>query len=137
MSLHNWDEAVIKATQALEDERKAAGATALDPIPGGQFYYVTILDKSASVHRQPRKLIFDIWQRSTVLCFADAQVVLEGLDAYAEEWRTGDRGSPRDQVRMCRFDLYQIDEEDLIANGTVGLLIPSADNGPPVYVSSV
>ena len=141
VSLHNWGVAVNKAIKALEDESEAAGATALDPIPGERFHYVTLLEKSAAVHRRsPRKLIFDISKRSTALLYIDARMILMGLEAYEEEWKTGASGSPKDQVRMCRFDLHQIDEEDrgiLVANGTVGLSIPPADNGPPIYVSSL
>ena len=141
MSLHNWDVAVKKAIKALDDECESTGAKAIDPIPEGRFHYETLLEKSAAAHlRNPRKLIFDISKRSIVLLFVDARVVLMGLEAYEEEWKTGDGGSPKDQVRMCRFYLYLLDEEDkrvLVANGTVALLIPSADNGPPVYVSSL
>ena len=141
VSLLNWDVAVKKAIKALEDESESAGARPLDPIPEAHFHYETFLSKSAAAHaRNPRKLVFDISKRVTSLLFDDVRVILFGLEAYEDEWKTGDGGSLKDQVRMCRFDLYQLDEQDervLVANGTVGLLIPSsADNGPPVYVSS-
>ena len=139
VSLHNWGVAVNKAIKALEDESESAGTMGLDPIPEGRFHYETLLDNPAPSHSaNPRKLIFDISKRSTALLFVDAWVILMGLGAYKQAWKTGDSGSPKDLVRMCRFDLHHIDEGDrnvFVANGTVGLFIP-ADNGPPVYVSS-
>ena len=125
VSLHNWGVAVNKAIQALEDETESAGATGLDPIPEGHFHYETLLDKPATVHfANPRKLIFDILKRSIKLLFVDAWITLMGLQAYEQAWKTGDSGSPRDQVRMCRFDLHHIDEgyqNIFVANGTVVL----------------
>ena len=136
VSLHNWDVAVNRAIEALSNDTKSAGATALDPIPGGRFLYVASLDKSASVHHgNQRKLVFDISKRSTLL-YIDVQVILTGLQAYKEEWKTGASGIPQDQVKMCRFNLFQTyDDQDIyVANGTVWLLIPNGDNGQSIYV---
>ena len=140
VSLHNWGVAVDKAIKALEDESESAGVTMFDPMPGGRFHYATLLDKGATIHRQSqRKLIFDILKRSADLLYIEAKVILTGLLEYTQEWKTGASGLPKDEVRMCRFDLHLRDDgkDIFIADGTVSLMIPSGNNGPPLYVGSL
>lgn len=140
VSLHNWDVAVDKAIKELKYESELADDTMFDPIPGGYFHYATYLDKVASRHKYgpQRKLMFDISKQSDHLSYIEANVTLTGLSEYAQEWKTGPDGLPRDEVRMCRFELHLTsDRKDiLVAGGTVGLLIPSGDNGLPIPVES-
>ena len=140
VSLHNWDVAVDKAIKELKHESELADETIFDPIPGGYYHYATFLDKVASRHKYgpQRKLVFDISKRSAHLLYIEANVILTGLSEYAQEWKTGPHGLPRDEVRMCRFELHLTDDgkDLLVAVGTVGLLVPSGNNGLPIPVES-
>lgn len=139
VSIHNWDVAFRKAVKALEDESKAAGLTMYDPIPSGRFDYVTYLDRTATAHRDQHKLIFDIQgqQSQPVLLYHEVNITLTGLLAYQEQWKTPPSGSGKDLVRMPRFTLRMNDGESVfIANGTVGLSVPSGSNGLPVFTAT-
>ena len=137
VSLHNWGVAVDRSITALKDQSERAGQTMFDPIPGGRFHYATSLDRRAVVHhRAPRKLIFEISNRTTELLYIEANVILTGLSEYEQQWKTGSTGRPTDEVRMCRFELRLKDDGDniFVANGTVSLFIPSGNDGSPISV---
>ena len=133
VSMYNWRSAVGHASLELEDECKKAGLKMADRIPDGHFNFVTLLAKPAAVHfNRPRKLIFDMRAEESEpgLSYAAADMVLTAYIGYGEQWKTGDRGSAKDQVRMSRFELRD-ETTTLIAQGTVSLLVPPENNGAP------
>ena len=137
VSLHNWDTAVKAARSNLRVEAQAAHLTLYDPIPSKKFHFVTFLDKPApSRHKTPpRKLIFDVEAREIVprLLYSEVDVVLLGLLEYGLQWRREGSDVSWEQVRMCRFELHMDDGNDvLVADGTVGLLVPPEELGLPV-----